>query len=368
MSHLYKSSSLIPRSSLICLNRFITRMNRFLLVWTLPAWLGTWLWSLLIAEDVFVDVLRKLHTDGPGTSNGNWVFLWPVHMHVFLWVAAILDLWPLWVMARQVVCTGARSDVPAVDLDARPSRPVFQLSGPAEYEEISLKDFKTKRWVSPEEMQALAALCIIGVSPWASSALLCHLLRLPWALSRGLLPFLGTGAIARAYAGGTWPVKLYLWLQWLFSNHIDDRNEIGTVAVLRRTRTMVVVATLFAFVCGSVFLLLVDINAAWKTTLFLGIITVGGGHWGLLCSIGHGLPIEPRLLLTSLKAPALMLRYEHHSHYHFPGVGPRWCRHPDRHVCVDVHSRDRVLILAVDDNQGLYEMIKGMEQPEVSDF
>jgi len=62
------------------------------------------------------------------------------------------------------------------------------------------------------------------------------------------------------------------------------------------------------------------------------------------------------------------LRYEHQSHFSYPGVGPRWCRHADRHVCVDVHTRDRMLIVAVDDNQGLYEMLKGVEQGEMADF
>jgi hypothetical protein len=95
---------------------------------------------------------------------------------------------------------------------------------------------------------------------------------------------------------------------------------------------------------------------------------VGGFHWGLLCGIAHGLPVEPRLILAAIDTPGIYLRYEHHSHFSFPGVGPRGCRHGDRHVCVDVHSRDRLLIVAVDDNQGLYEMLRGTEQGEMADF
>jgi hypothetical protein len=258
--------------------------------------------------------------------------------------------------------------VPVVDVDARPSRPVLQLSSPHAYEEIRLKDFKTKRWVAVRELKLLASLCVVGCWPWASLCLLLHLLRLPWALSRGLLPFSGAVAMAKAYGGGNWCVKFYLWFQWLFSTHMDDRNEIGAAVGSRRTRPMAAVAALVAFALGLTVLLLVDIPAAWKTCLLLALATGAGAHWGFLCGVGHGLPVEPRLLLTSLAAPALMLRYEHHSHFHFPGVGPRRCRHPDRHVCVDVHSRDRILVLAVDDNQGLYEMLKGLEQPEMVDF
>jgi hypothetical protein len=72
-------------------------------------------------------------------------------------------------------------------------------------------------------------------------------------------------------------------------------------------------------------------------------------------------------LLTALTGGGIILRYECHSRFALPGVGPRSCRYPGRHTCVDVHSRDRMLIVAVDDNQGLYEMVRGIPQAEMTE-
>ena len=102
------------------------------------------------------------------------------------------------------------------------------------------------------------------------------------------------------------------------------------MAAKRRNVPMVICSTLVAAVTGGTFLYLVDFPAAWKTALFFILITFSGCWWGLLCGVGHGLPIEPRLVLTSLRVPAVILRYEHHSHFSFSGVGPRRCRHTTR--------------------------------------
>jgi len=79
-----------------------------------------------------------------------------------------------------------------IDVDARPSRGVMVISGPTDYEEVRLEDFRTHHRVSEEDFAWLGRACVVGCWPWASLCLLLHLARLPWDASRGLLPFLGT--------------------------------------------------------------------------------------------------------------------------------------------------------------------------------
>jgi hypothetical protein len=214
----------------------------------------------------------------------------------------------------------------------------------------------------------LAAAAVIGCWPFASVTLLMHLARIPWSVGRVVLPLFGSLTMLKAYLGGDWLIKALFWFDWLWSRHIDDREEFGLRTKEKRAIPMMIVACIVSFSVGLTVLLLVDIPAIWKTILFIVIITFSGTYWGFLCGVAHALPIEPRLILTSLQKPGIILRYTHHSRYAFPGVGPRWCRHPERHVCVDVHTRDRLLVVSTDDDQGLYEMLKGITQGELSDF
>ena len=51
-----------------------------------------------------------------------------------------------------------------------------------------------------------------------------------------------------------------------------------------------------------------DIHGDWKTTFFLVLITVVGWHWGFFCGVAHGLPVEPRIILSAIDMPGIILR------------------------------------------------------------
>lgn len=346
---------------------------RFLAVYTVPLLVFIFGFAVYQSDsEVFVDVHRKLHyealTRGSMFDGGKGTpFTWSVPMFYFLAAAFVLDVCPLWWVAKYYIFCSPGS-VPLVDVDARPARAVLTLTGTTCYEEVKLPDFRTKQWIEPKELQRLAGCLIVGCWPWASFTMLLHLSRLPYDASRLFVPLFGALTIVKAYVGGDVLLRAVWWFGWIFSLHLDDRDEIGMKVAERRNRPMALVAMVFAFAVVVVFVLLVEVSAVWKSLLFVVLATCSGCYWGFLCGVGHGLPLEPRLVLTNLKVPGIILRYEHHSSFSVSGVGPRFCRHPGRHTCVDMHSRDRLLVLSVDDNQGLYEMLKGVVQGELSDF
>jgi len=345
---------------------------RFLFLYTVPLLAACFAAAVSLSHaDVFVDVHRKLHfealTGAAHDATPGTLFTLSVHTYFFLAMAFVLDVAPLWWVAKAYVFCVPGS-VPLVDVDARPSRGVFTLEGTNTYEEISLKDFKTHRWVEPEELQRLAGLLIVGCWPYASLTLLLYFCRLPYDAARLFLPIFGALTMCKAYVGGDVLLRACWWFSWLFSTHVDDRHELGMKVRERRNRPMALVGMALAFGLSATLFLLVEIGAVWKSCLFVFLSTGSGCYWGFLCGVGHGLPLEPRLVLTNLKVPGVVLRYEHHSHFGVSGVGPRCCRHAERHTCVDVHSRDRLLYLSVDENQGLYEMLKGIVQGELADF
>lgn len=336
---------------------------RFVALYTLPLLLMAWGWCVYLAElGVFIDLERNLHILGKES-----MFNVPVPMVVFLAVALLLDAAPLWFVARDIVYA-SRDGVPVVDVDARPSMAACVISGPTDYEEIELKDFKYMRWVTVEDLRQLAALAVVGCWPFASLTLALHLSRLPFATARGVLPFFGTLTIIKAFVGGDVLIRAKWWFEWVFSRNLDDKDELGMYVKERRNLASSLLAMAFSFLVGLVFFLAIDIKAEWKTALFLSLLTLSSCYWGCLCGVGSGLPIEPRIFLTSLQEPGILLRYHRHANFNYPGVGPRICRHPGRHICVDMHSRDRLWILSVDDNQGLYEMLKGTDQTENTEF
>eukprot|EP00615_Pteridomonas_danica_P000406 CAMPEP_0114334156 /NCGR_PEP_ID=MMETSP0101-20121206/4191_1 /TAXON_ID=38822 ORGANISM="Pteridomonas danica, Strain PT" /NCGR_SAMPLE_ID=MMETSP0101 /ASSEMBLY_ACC=CAM_ASM_000211 /LENGTH=933 /DNA_ID=CAMNT_0001465329 /DNA_START=255 /DNA_END=3061 /DNA_ORIENTATION=- len=344
----------------------VWRFGIFLGVGTVPWILISWYYCIKLAEpDVIIDMYRKLHLTASDTST-------PVTIELPLWwfvvAVIVLDAGALWYVAKRHIFATWSNAVPAIDVDARPSRGVMTLSGPTDYEEIKLTDFKTHHRISARELQWLGAAAIVGCWPFASVTLLMHVARIPWPVARVILPMFGSFTMVKAYVGGDWLLRGIFWFDWFFSRHLDDREELGARTIERRNKPIMRVAAVTSFLVGLTVLLLVDFPAIWKTILFLFIITMSGTFWGFLCGVAHGLPVEPRLILTSLKEPGIILRYQHNSRFSLPGVGPRCCRHPSRHVCVDVHSRDRLLILSTDDDQGLYEMLKGITQGELTDF
>jgi hypothetical protein len=342
---------------------------RFGVFWglgTLPWILISWIFTYKLAEPgVVIDLYRKFHFDPSQDST-------PVTIEMPLWwfVVAVffLDAGALVYVAKRHIYATWFNAVPCVEVDARPSRGVMVISGPTDYEEIKLTDFKTHHRISAKELQWLGFLAMFGCWPFASVTLLLHLAHIPWSVGRVILPIFGSLTMVKAYVGGDWLIRALFWFDWFFSRHLDDREEFGARTLERRNKPMMRVACVTSFVVAFTVLWLVNIEAVWKSILFLFLATMSGTFWGFLCGVAHGLPVEPRLILTSLRSPGIILRYQHNSRFSLPGVGPRCCRHPNRHVCVDVHSRDRLLILSTDDDQGLYEMLKGITQGELSDL
>ena len=292
-------------------------------------------------------------------------------MEAFLLAIFLLDLMPTITVARRMIFCGIPSSgaVPIIDVDARPSRSVMTISNREAgfstcHEVIRLVDLKTQHPMLAEDLRRLGAGAVLGCMPYASLCLLVYLLRLPYLISRGLMPFVGTIAIVKAATGGDFVLRAAFMASYFYSTHTDDRDEIGAAVLEGRVRPMTTYAGSMATVVGLLFLLSIQLSA-WKVVLFAFLCTSVGSFWGFLCGVARGLPIEPRVMLTSLRAPGFFIRYERHSRFAEAGVGPRWCRHPRRHGCVDIHSRERMLMLSVDDNQGFIELLRGIKQEEV---
>lgn len=141
-------------------------------------------------------------------------------------------------------------------------------------------------------MQYLAGAAVFGCWPFASVTLLLHLARIPWHVGRVVLPLFGSLTMIKTYVGGDWLIRGMFWFDWMFSRHVDDREEFGLRTKEKRNTPMMIVACFVSFSVGLTILLLIDINAVWKTILFLFLITCSGTYWGFLCgvSLKHSCP------------------------------------------------------------------------------
>mmetsp|Transcript_28956 Transcript_28956/g.60273 ORF Transcript_28956/g.60273 Transcript_28956/m.60273 type:complete len:963 (-) Transcript_28956:226-3114(-) len=165
-------------------------------------------------------------------------------------------------------------------------------------------------------------------------------------------PVLGCVAIVREIFGPSLFVKLFLSVQWILTLKQQDRDDLGR-AVRRK-------GLLQQFIAGSTLAPVVimfsllgrrveDVSAGDNFMLFL-VCAVFGGLFGLLIGIMHGLPVVPDAKLKGWPSTCCCVLY--YDRVNCPCLFS--CTY-----CGEIHSRQTMVVLAVDDMNAFKRILQG---------
>merc|ERR1711988_190505 len=192
--------------------------------------------------------------------------------------------------------------------------------------------------------------CIMMAWPWALIALNISNSHWSYDVDYGVSAFLATLVSFRAYFGTDMFIKLYWTSSWITRTDNDTRDTIGTATcslkgfILAGTIGAIGAITVSFGVTMGITGRMYKSNPNFITACTF--IAMGLGVYnGFLTSVFMALPVSPNFFLTRM-GEGLFIRYMHK-------------RNVFNRLCTAVHSNEAMLILFVEDQQGLKVALKG---------
>ena len=167
-----------------------------------------------------------------------------------------------------------------------------------------------------------------------------------------LSPILGSLAVLREVFGPSFFAKCWLSFGWVFAFQIEDRKEFGRAIRRKGLRQQCLVGTCLTPIVVMFTLLtrrVEDISSTDNLILFI-IFAVLGGFFGLLFGIFRGLPITPDVYFAAWPRSCYAITY--YDKVKCPCIFS-W------NYCGEIHSRQVLLIVCVDDMHGFRKSLMG---------
>ncbi|KAL7547695.1 hypothetical protein ACHAWF_010970 [Thalassiosira exigua] len=165
-------------------------------------------------------------------------------------------------------------------------------------------------------------------------------------------PLLGFAAILRVILGPGLFVKLYLSIEWVLTLKQEARDELGRSIRRKGLAQQIFFGSVLAPILVMSSLLsrrVDDVSATDNFVLFL-VCTVFGGLSGLLLGVANGLPVVPNAKLTGWPTACCTISY--YARVECPCLFS--CN-----FCGEMHSRQKLLIVALDEMFALKRMLQG---------
>ncbi|KAL9183161.1 hypothetical protein ACHAXT_004948 [Thalassiosira profunda] len=264
-------------------------------------------------------------------------------------LAAVFDASAVGKLLHNVVCIKCPSNRKRLEVvvDLHPERGFLRVGSKT----IPLSELADVKTQSPAFHWSVSLLTFLGGMPWALGYLTLPSFDLPDSLEAAV-PILGYIAILRVIFGPLLFVKLYLTIEWVLTLKARDRDEFGRALLRRGLLQQFFIGATFApvLIMISIASRRVEYVSAGDNFMLFLIYSAFGGLCGLMLGVMHGLPVIPNAKLTGWPGTCCSVSY--YDRVACPCLFS--CNY-----CGEVHSRQELLILSLDDTITLKRMLNG---------